>query len=263
MKSLHQYLVVLMFIFLPLFSYASPTPYYIIYDTDGLGRISNYDEGPIASIITSSYSARQLSLYIYRKNSIATCDYANVFNIDNGERVADGPVTSADINTSTLSLNLQFKDDDLQKNKLVSLSCHDENGNFFSVEHKVPGAPKVEWTSDLQPKGSWRPAAYTGVGRFDSLKYTAVISVNNNTSEGNCLVSDERGYSIGFFHGQHERKNFYSDYFSTDIEIMPYDPPILLHKITCYNSGGTTTAVQVWQVDENGIKKLDSYVHVD
>ncbi len=268
MKFSCQYLIALLFS-ISSFVIASPAPYSVVYDTDGLGRDTHYDHGPVTSITTSSYSARKFSLFIFRQDFTSSCSYANVFDIDTGARIADGPITAADIKTTTMTLNLDFSDADLQKNKVIRLNCEDAEGNMIGVEHKVPGAPTVEWTSSLTPTGTWIPAAgcarahcNPGFGHFTELNYIATIIVNNNTDEGYCQVSQERGASIGLFHGKHDRTNFYSDYFSTDTIINAYEPPVILQRISCQNSGGTTNVTQVWEITDGTIHQVENSSYI-
>jgi hypothetical protein len=265
LSSIYSSIILFFTLFISCFSTASPLPYFVIYDTDGVGRETIYDHGPISSVMTTSASARQFSIYIFRNTITANCNYANIFELDTGERLADGPIVASGENSTTLVANIAFKDDILQKNKVVRLSCSDNDGNIFGVEHKIAGAPKIDWTSNVTPAGNWVPTAgcerahcNPGFGHFEALNYNATIIVNNNTEEGTCHISQEKGASIGLFNGKQERTHFYSDYFATNLMINAYEPPVILHRISCQNPGGTTVLTQAWEVVDNSIRQIEN-----
>ena len=115
MKSLY-FTLMPVFLLVSLSSHAS-NPHFVIYDTDGMGRVTSYEKSPVTSVATLSTSARQFSLYVFRKDFSTNCNYANVYDEATGNQLAGADVVPSGENSSTLTSHINFSDDILQKNK--------------------------------------------------------------------------------------------------------------------------------------------------
>lgn len=240
-----------------------------IYDTDGMGLQSHYNQGPVTHVTGSSYSARHLSLYIFSPSVNSTCVSANAFDLESNDFIVNAPIHQADTQGTTLLLQMQFPEESLQRNKLISLNCYGDDGAPYSVEHKMAGAPTIEWTSNLKASGAWVPApgcgrahCNPGFGHYKSLSYESMITVNNNVDNGFCYVEQDQNLELGLFHGRDYRENFHSDVFVNTKTINAYNPPVILQKISCQNSTGTTSYIQVWDVSTEDIRLIEDYSYI-
>lgn len=240
-----------------------------IYDTDGLGVQSHYNQGPVTHVTGSSYSARHLSLYIFSPSVDSSCISANAYDLDSGDFIVNAPINQADIKGTTLLLQMQFPEDALQRNKEIRMNCYGDDGAPFTVMHKMPGAPSIEWTSNLQPSGAWTPApgcerahCNSGFGHYESLNYQSTITVNNHADNGLCYVEQDQNLELGLFHGRDYREDFHSDVFVNNQTINAYNPPVILQKISCQNSTGTTSYIQVWDVSTEDVRLIEDYSYI-
>lgn len=235
----------------------SAEPFSVVYDTDGKYRSTTYNGSFIERITTTSDSARNLQFHLYPSNDFTgTCVSANAYDIETGTHISNAPIRPLGVSTNALVVNLQIDEAYLQKDKTIAMHCYDNNGNTVQVQHKVPGAPSIEWKSSLQGNGPWTSAGYCegpdcpqGSGSYESLSYSATIQVNNHTSQARCHTKQDAELEIPLLNGKDFRKDFYSDSFITPTtQISQYSPPVIVQSISCVNSGGTTKALQVWDV---------------
>lgn len=240
-----------------------------IFDNNGNSRITNYSQGPIASIYKDHTSAREVSLFVYRNSFQSVCSSANIYNSNTDSLITRGNIIAGDVNTSTLNIRASLPEAALDQQKVVRIQCTSENGTAYSVEHKIPAVPSVQWNSNLVATSEWTPAGgcqqshcNPGFGSFASMNYNASLNVVNHSMEGSCQLDWNRGADIALFHGQNSRENFHTDYFTTNVAITEYEPPVIIQRISCQNSAGTTSAVQVWEIVGGTIEQVEDTTFV-
>lgn len=252
-------------------SAAIAEPLTTIHDENGNSRLTQYGWGPITSALTdSSGSARQPSIYLYRNSNDAICDHANVYEADTGTWIANGPVSSVDIRTSTLRVDIEIPEEFLTVNKMVSVGCTEQNGTRYEVNHRLPAVPSIQWDSELTATGDWIPPqqpcervmCHPGFGHYESLQYSAALAVVNHSNEGSCQLDYQHGAQIPLFHGKNNRDNFHSDIFITNLPIDAYQPPVTVQKISCHNPAGSTFSVQVWEIVGGNIQLADDFTYI-
>lgn len=235
----------------------SAEPFSVVYDTDGKYRSSTYNGSFIERITTTSDSARELQFYLYPSNDFTgSCVSANAYDIETGAHISNAPIQSLSDTTNALVVNLPIDEAYLQKDKIIAMHCYNNSGDTVEVQHKVPGAPSIEWTSSLQGNGPWTSTDYCegpdcpqGSGSYESLSYSTTLQVDNHTSQARCYTEQDAELDIPLLNGKDHRKDFYRDTFITPTtQISQYSPPVIVQSISCVHSGGTTKALQVWDV---------------
>ncbi|RJG47671.1 hypothetical protein [Motilimonas pumila] len=124
-----------------------------------------------------------------------------------------------------------------------------QDGSVQIIQHKIPGAPDVNWQLNVKGVGEFTN------GRYAQLKSTGFASINNKTSEGRCTITAQNIAPINLFNGQPSKTNFYSDYFALNNTITSHSGDELVIGFTCSNSGGSTSVIKRWDISV--IKRWD------
>lgn len=248
---------------------AFAAPFSVQYDTDGKDRATEYAQGPVNQVITVSASALNYQAYIFSNINVRECEYASAYDQVSGDLIGSATVNHSIEKWFPQNFTMSFEPQYAQNDKLIKLACSDVDGSRVEVQHKVPGAPIIEWTSSLIGQGEWNPTegcghahCNGGLGSFESVNYSATVTVNNQTSEAYCR-QESHGLDVNLFHGKDHRVDFYSDQFPTNATVSDYTAPTVTQRVICENSGGITTHTQIWETASEDFELVYEYSHTE
>lgn len=244
---------------------AFAAPFSVQYDTDGKNRASQYAQGPVKQVITVSASALNYQAYIFSDVDVNECEYASAYDQASGNLIGSATVNHSEYKAYPQNFSMSFEPQYAQNDKLIKLACSDVDGSRVEVQHKVPGAPIIDWSSSLVGQGEWTPAGGCGhshcgggFGSFESVQYNATVKVNNQTSDAYCR-QESHGLDVNLFHGKDYRVDFYSDQFWTSAIAAEYTAPTITQRVICENSGGITTYTQIWETASEDFNLVYEY----
>ncbi len=219
-----------------------------IYDTDGTNRQSNLSTGPVSSLITASSAARELTVYVHRENINSSCHHGTVYDQNSGETITSVNIASAGAMPLIDKVDALLPDSALNTVKVLKLTCTDENNDTFAIHHKIPAAPQITWNATVEPTGEfvYQNQSYN---YHNEIRYSGIINVNNQTTEGYCYSSADRGVPLYLFHGNNGKGDFHSDVFVAD-RTFTNTAPVLYQSVTCVNPAGRTRILKVWELTE-------------
>lgn len=215
----------------------------LIYDTDGsAGRVTYYNNAPISAMVTQSSSTYDLSVYTPHYTNPMPCQSAAVY-----DQNTDTLIVTLSVTNKTLSGKIPRGHED--QVKYVQANCTDEQGNSQTLRHKLAPAPKISFTSQLTV-ADWIDSDGFRPGYYDSVVYQAQLNIDNGEPDGFCHTKSFRGIIPTLLTERHNT-GFYSDVITVNGEAK-YDAVVnvLVNEVTCKSTGGTTRAVEVWEITE-------------
>ena len=223
-----------------------------IYDTDGnADRLTEYAYGPIKSMETVSRSAYNLRIVIDER--FGSCYAANIYDALTGSYIKK----QAKKEKFGFSLIVEKGHEYAVKN--FEVICRDENDpdKRYFVIHKIPGAPKIVWDSQIEAK-NWTDG-YTGFnpGYYKDVTYSASISIDNGTKQGRCTSGSMQGNMPSVFSERHEA--FYNDVVQVSGK-AGYNARgmVMVNQINCVSHGGMTNYTEVWHISKGRVEKETS-----
>ena len=226
-----------------------------VYDTDGNNRHTEHNLGPISSFATSNNNARELMVYVYRKDAYSACSDGQVYESNSGQYVTSVNIKPAGVTPVVDVVSAQLPEESLNKNKVLKLTCTDGQGGEFNIRHNIPSVPQVNWQATVESVGDFVNQSQS-YGYHDEIHYSGTISVNNQTTDAYCYSDASRDQPLYLFHNGNGKGNFHSDVFVTN-RTLGNTAPVLFQSITCENPMGSTRVLKVWDLtDENAINLI-------
>ncbi|GAA0349304.1 hypothetical protein GCM10009092_12110 [Bowmanella denitrificans] len=216
----------------------------MVYDIDGLARHTDYADGPLEAAATHNDNARDAQVYLYRRHARSSCSSAAFYAADDGTYLA-----SARLVTIAPAVDIaqgRFPDTALEVDKVLQVSCTDEAGQAYLVQHKIASVPKIDWLAEVVPAGEF-VQVNQGYSYHSAIEYDGSLSVDNRTRQGHCQVTQDRGVALGLFNGQSGKSHFHADVFVTH-KVVANNQPVLLQSVECTNPAGTTKLLKVWDL---------------
>ncbi|MBQ4836497.1 hypothetical protein [Pseudoalteromonas luteoviolacea] len=241
-------------------------------DVDGYDRESKYTGGFMDRIVTDSDHSRTFGAWAFRADTYGSCSTGAVYDEVSGEFIANVAIAPAGHNTwhiDRIVLQGQFTEAQLQRTRVLSLSCESEAGESFTVNHKIPAVPKITWDATLTGVGEWQSPACGGqsshcggAGWYEQLSYTSSILVNNGTEDGFCTSQINDGLVSKVFNGYDSTPLFHTNHYALNNEVYNYNGRVFRQTVSCQNPAGTTEQVTIWEVTgENDINLVIDQVN--
>ncbi|MBD1583758.1 hypothetical protein [Pseudoalteromonas sp. S16_S37] len=229
------------------------------FDIDGFERVTEYNEGPIATSVITSEFAHELNVYLHPRSEGDYCSYANVYAHSTGEHIAHANISNVPAQVSIQQATAQIPEQYLTENKKLRASCTTSKGEEYEVLVNIPGAPIIQWQVDVEPKGHFvhRPNTY---GYHSAYKVNSHLRINNQSNDGRCTTLSNRGVELNLFHNEGRFGPFHSDVFlaHTTVDNSQAGQPVLYQMIECENAAGKTLAVKVFSLtNPNGIYLIE------
>jgi len=226
-----------------------------IYDTDGNNRHTVQSRGPISSFATSSNNARELMVYVYRKNAYSSCSDGQVYESNSGQYITSVQIKPAGVTPVVDVISAPLPEESLNKNKVLKLTCTDEQGDEYNIRHNLPSVPQINWQATVDSVGDFINQSQS-YSYHDKIQYRGNININNQTTDAYCYSDADRGQPLALFHDESGKGNFHSDVFVSN-RTVENTAPVLFQSITCENPMGSTRVLKVWELtDENSINLI-------
>ncbi|KZN62019.1 hypothetical protein N473_20975 [Pseudoalteromonas luteoviolacea CPMOR-1] len=233
-------------------------------DLDGYDRESHYTGNLMERIVTDSEHSRTFGAWVFRADKYGSCSTGAVYDEVSGEFIANVGIGPAGHNTSHIDrvvLQGYFSEAQLQRTRVLSLSCESELGESYVVKHKIPAVPKITWDASLTGVGPWQTPDCSGqaqhcggAGWYDQVSYTSSVLVNNGTEDGYCTSQINDGLVSKVFSGNDMTPLFHTNHFALNEEVYNFNGRAFRQTVSCHNPAGTTEHQTVWEVTgENDI----------
>ncbi|MDK1285937.1 hypothetical protein [Pseudoalteromonas umbrosa] len=213
----------------------------VIYDTDSqAGSNTYYAQGPISEVEVQSRSASYLSARFFVSGADVNCPKAQVINENTWQVLAELPVQGNTAITGTLPSGFESTPKSLQ------ITCHSDS-KTYSVYHKIPAAPGINWESQITVS-NWVNGSHAGY--YANINYVSAAFVNNNAPDGLCTFSNLVGQTPSVIESK-QGVAFNSAHFTTEGTALAdgqYVYRYVVSEIICKNAGGTTRAVEAWDL---------------
>ncbi|TQF71141.1 hypothetical protein [Pseudoalteromonas luteoviolacea] len=228
----------------------------VIYDTDAQAGISTqFTYGPISEVQVQSRSALHLSARFFVTDADVNCSNAQVINENTWQVLAELPVQGNTAITGSLPGGFESMPKSLQ------ITCYSDS-KTYTVHHKIPAAPTINWESQVAVSG-WVNGSHAGY--YENINYVSAAFVNNNAPDGQCTFSNLVGQAPNVIESK-QGLAFNSAHFSTEGVALAdgqYVYRYVVSEIICKNAGGTTRAVEAWDLgyDHNPVPDRDYTVY--
>lgn len=220
-----------------------------IYDEDTKAeRTTIYSSGPVQQMTTLSSSAYSMQIH-YTTKDYVSCPQAAVYDEATDQLISDF-YASNQVITGSIPPGLE------KTEKSLRLNCEYTNGEKYTIHHKIPAVPNIQWESQLTPENLVPASAYNP-SYYQELNYDSQVLFNNHVGDGECVAGNNVGTTPLLLGDSNRVTNRVSDYFVTSGQAYYQDirTPYLVSELICKTAGGTTRAVEIWTINENTKEK--------